>query len=548
MAGLIGLVRPLAGIMVLAVSLGVIGYLCAIFLTVIAGQSLLQIIQEGRLSGSFLATLVLSAVMRGILHYGEQYCNHFIAFRLLALIRHQVFAVLRRLCPAKLSGKDKGDLISIITSDIELLEVFYAHTISPVAIALIVSVIMTGFIAYQSPYAGVLAACAYIFVGAVIPLTIGNRGAADGLVFRNAFGALNSFVLESLRGVRETIQYGGGDARQKEITSRTRKLASVQKRLSRLEEEQRSFTNLAVLGFSFGMFFLMLHQFQRGNASFSQVLLATTAMMGSFGPVIALSSLANNLNQTLASGERVLSLLEEAPAVEENKDGNTVVFSDAEAEEVCFSYDSEEPERAVLQNFSVKIQGGKVLGIHGPSGCGKSTFLRLLMRFWDTDSGRILLSGNDVRTVKTSSLRETDSYVTQETDLFHDTIANNIGVGEPGASREEIETAAKKASLHEFVRSLPDGYDTVVGEQGSTLSGGERQRIGIARAFLHNAPLMLLDEPTSNLDSLNEGMILRALAEEKKDRTVVLVTHRASTLGIADETLELKGNGRVNAT
>ena len=548
MAGLIGLVRPLAGIMVLAVSLGVIGYLCAIFLTVIAGQSLLQIIQESRLSGGFLAALVLAAVMRGILHYGEQYCNHFIAFQLLALIRHQVFAVLRRLCPAKLSGKDKGDLISIITSDIELLEVFYAHTISPVAIALIVSVIMTGFIAYQSPYAGVLAACAYIFVGAVIPLTIGNRGAADGLIFRNAFGALNSFVLESLRGVRETIQYGGGDARQKEITSRTRKLASVQKRLSRLEGEQRSFTNLAVLGFSCGMVFLMLHQFQRGNASFSQVLLATTAMMGSFGPVIALSSLANNLNQTLASGERVLSLLEEAPAVEENKDGNTVVFSDAEAEEVCFSYNSEEPERAVLQNFSVKIPGGKVLGIHGPSGCGKSTFLRLLMRFWDTDSGRILLSGNDVRTVKTSSLRETESYVTQETDLFHDTIANNIGVGEPGASREEIETAAKKASLHEFVRSLPDGYDTVVGEQGSTLSGGERQRIGIARAFLHNAPLMLLDEPTSNLDSLNEGMILRALAEEKKDRTVVLVTHRASTLGIADETIELKGNGQVNAT
>ncbi|MBR0398723.1 MAG: ABC transporter ATP-binding protein [Eubacterium sp.] len=566
MGGLIGLVKPLAGIMVLAVTLGVLGYLCAIFLTILAGHALLDILASQQVSGTLLICLVVIAVLRGVLHYGEQYCNHFIAFKLLAIVRHRVFAALRKLCPAKLSGKDKGNLISIITSDIELLEVFYAHTISPIAIAALISLIMTVYIGRQSRLAGALALAAYVVIGVLIPLTIGGRGGEDGLRYRDAFGSLNSFVLESLYGVNETIQYGGGDKRLQEISERSAALAGTQKKLNRLEGQQRSVTNLAVLVFSFGMLFLTLHQYQSGQISFDAMLIATISMMGSFGPVIALSGLANNLNQTLASGERVLALLEEQPVVEEQKEGVDVmhIIENASCEDdaagaadrpdgvsgtaaagvslpaaAARSIDFAYRDKPVLEQFTAEIPRGRVFGIHGPSGCGKSTFLRLLMRFWDVDGGKLMISGTDIREINTESLRWSESCVTQETDIFHDTIAANIAVGKPGASEEEIRDAAKKASLDTFIMTLPDGYDTVVGEQGSTLSGGERQRIGIARAFLHDAPLLLLDEPTSNLDSLNEGIILKALDQEKAERTVVLVTHRASTLGIADTVLEM---------
>ena len=560
MGRLIGLVKPLLPVMLLAVVLGTIGYLCAIFLTILAGYGLMHILLEPAVEAMGLGlaalgadpflrmepktlfiALVVMAVMRGILHYGEQYCNHFIAFKLLAIIRHKVFAALRKLCPAKLEGRDKGNLISVITSDIELLEVFYAHTISPIAIAVLTSLVMILFIGHFSPLAALLALAGYAAVGAVIPLFYGSRGAGQGMKFRNGFGELNSFILDSLRGLDETIQYRQGEKRRKEMEERSERLGGVQKGLNHLEASQRSVTNLTILLFSFAMLFLMIGLMQAGQVSLTGMLVGTIAMMGSFGPVTALASLSNNLNQTLASGERVLSILEEEPQAEEVAGAETVSFTDAEADSVNFAYEEEQ----ILKDYSIRIPKGKVVGIHGASGSGKSTLLKLLMRFWDVQSGQILISGRDVRGINTSDLRSMESYVTQETCLFHDSIANNIAVGKPGASREEIMEAAKKASIHDFIMTLPKGYDTEVGELGDTLSGGEKQRIGIARAFLHDAPFVLLDEPTSNLDSLNEGIILKSLKEGKGDKTVLLVSHRKSTMNLADIVYEMD-NGRLS--
>lgn len=578
MGRLIGLVRPLWFIIVLAVMFGSVGYLCAIFLTILAAGALTGIFFDGGLhflyglsSGAgtladasvlrtLLPVLVGLAVMRGVLHYAEQYCNHFIAFKLLAILRHKVFAALRRLCPAKLEGRDRGNLISVITSDIELLEVFYAHTISPIAIAVVTELVMIIFLAAIHPAAALLAALAYGTVGVIIPLRNGKKSGGAGMEFRNAFGDFNSFLLDSFRGIDETLQYGQGEKRKKEMQSRASDLGELQRELNRMESRQRAVTNLAILGFSLIMFLLSLLLYKSGNLEFGQVILCTAAMMGSFGPVSALSSLSNNLNQTLASGERVLSILEEEPVISEVPESEaseeagrqavspardrdfTSAFRGAAAENVSFCYNKEQ-KNWILKNCDFTAEPGKITGIHGPSGCGKSTLLKLLMRFWDADGGTVRVTGQNVKTIPTGRLRDMESYVTQETHLFHDSIAANIAIGKPGASMEEIREAARKASVDEFIMTLPEGYDTEVGELGDTLSGGERQRIGIARAFLHDAPLMLLDEPTSNLDSLNEGIILKSLKEESAGKTVVLVSHRESTMRAADTVVDWKEAG-----
>ena len=592
MGSLIGLVKPLLHIMLAAIILGTAGYLCAIFLTILAGQ----VIVHGLIAGgagsikTIITVMLIIAVLRGILHYAEQYCNHFIAFKLLAIIRHKVFAALRKLCPAKLEGRDKGNLISIITTDIELLEVFYAHTISPIAIATLTSLVMVVFIGRYHWLAGILALIAYLIVGVVIPMWNGKCGSQMGMEFRTNFGELNSFVLDSLRGLNETIQYDQGEKRKEQMSERSRSLAGIQEKLSKMEGAQRSFTNLVILLASFGMLALTVWLYGKEEIGFEGILTCTIAMMGSFGPVVALSSLSNNLNQTLASGERVLSLLEETPMVEEisgnvdirtdsdNEISNTSIvsentdndirnqnngpekekyilrviltgraknsvkaFSGAEAQHVTFAYENE----TILDDYSLKLESGKITGIHGASGSGKSTLLKLLMRFWDVNQGSVSVDGEDVRKIPTRHLRDMESYVTQETHLFHDSIANNIAVGSPAASREAIIEAAKKASIHDFIMKLPKGYDTEVGELGDTLSGGEKQRIGIARAFLHDSPLILMDEPTSNLDSLNEGIILKSLREASEKKTVMLVSHRKSTMNIVDTVFEMK-DGRIS--
>ena len=543
MARLIGLVKPLSGYMVLAILMGLVGHLCAAFITVFGGFAVLDLLGFETLvplTAVFVCVLVF-ALVRGVFRYAEQSCNHFIAFKLLALIRDKVFRALRRLCPAKLEGRDKGDLISVITSDIELLEVFYAHTISPVAIAALFTVILCLFIGHYHVLLGLLALAAYLCVGVVIPLVTSRRSGDTGLRFRTASGGLSAFVLDSLRGLSETIQYGRGAERRAEMDARTDALSKEEEKLKRLTGQNMGITNTAILLFDLAMLFASAALVQRGSMTFDGALLATLALFSSFGPTVALANLGATLQNTFAAGNRVLDILDEEPVVKEVTGQPEVQFTGAAAEHVTFSYGGED----ILSDVSVSFPEGHVIGIVGRSGSGKSTLLKLLMRFWDVQKGHVRLSGKEIAAVNTSDLREMEGFVTQETHLFHDSIKNNLRIAKLDATDEEIVAACKKAAVHDFIMTLPKGYDTPVGELGDTLSGGERQRLGLARAFLHDAPFLLLDEPTSNLDSLNEAVILRSLHEQREGRTVVLVSHRASTMRIADTVYSVE-HGRMS--
>lgn len=538
MARLVGLVKPLSGYMILAILMGLIGHLCAAFITIIGGQAILHVLHpEWSMSiGVLFGAVLIFALVRGFLRYAEQACNHFIAFKLLALIRDKVFGALRRLCPAKLEGKDKGNLISIITSDIELLEVFYAHTISPICIAFLFTIVLVVFIGSYHIALGILALIAYVTVGIVIPLVTSKLSGDDGIRFRTKSGVLSGFVLDSLRGLSETIQYGQGEKRMADMNGQTDNLSRDEERMKRTAGRNTAVTNTVILIFDLAMLF---HSAKL--TGFEGCLITTLALMSSFGPVVALAALGATLQNTFAAGNRVLDILDESPVVKEINGKEEIGFHGASAENVTFAYG----EETILDNFSVEIPKNKIIGINGRSGSGKSTLLKLFMRFWQVQQGNVKISGRDVDSINTSNLRDMESFVTQETHLFHDSIRNNLRLAKLDATDDEIITACKKASVHDFIMSLPKGYDTEVGELGDTLSGGERQRLGLARAFLHDAPFMLLDEPTSNLDSLNEAVILKSLHEECADKTVILVSHRKSTMGIADTVYSVE-HGRMS--
>ena len=543
MLRLVGLVRPLAGFMALAILLGLVGHLCAAFLTVLGGYAL-----AGALGleipfslGLLFGGVLVFAVARGFLRYGEQDCNHFIAFKLLALLREKVFQALRRLCPAKLEGKDRGNLIALITSDIELLEVFYAHTLSPIAIAALFTVALCLYIGSFHWALGLLALAAYAVVGVAVPLATSRLSGDDGLRFRQRSGELSSFVLESLRGLSETIQYAMGASRLEEMNRRTQALSQEEEKMKGLAGRNMAVTNTLILFFDFAMLFAALALHQQGALSLPGVVLPVLALMSSFGPVVALANLGSTLQSTFAAGNRVLNILEETPVVEEVTGEEDISFTGAQVSGLSFSYGGEQ----ILSDISLSLTHPEVVGIVGKSGSGKSTLLKLLMRFWQAQQGSVQISGVPIQQVNTANLRDMESFMTQETHLFHDSIANNLRIAKADATQQELEEACKKASIHSFILSLPQGYDTPVGELGDTLSGGERQRLGLARAFLHDAPFLLLDEPTSNLDSLNEGVILTSLKEQAKGKTVVLVSHRPSTMRIVQKVYSVE-QGRMS--
>lgn len=535
MKKLIGLVKPLSGYMILAVTMGLVGHLCATFITVFGGFAIVAVL-KGAATAAIFGTVAVFALVRGGLRYAEQSCNHFIAFKLLALIRDKVFGALRRLCPAKLEGKDKGDLISVITSDIELLEVFYAHTISPICIAFLFTVVMVCFIGSYHPALGLLALAAYGAVGILIPLLTAKLSGDSAMRFRTKSGKLSAYVLDSLRGLPETIQYGQGQARMDAMNAQTDAIAKEGEQMKRTEGRNTAVTGTVILMFDLAMLFA-----SAALLDFEGCLITTLAMMSSFGPVTALAALGATLQSTLAAGNRVLDILEEHPVAEDITGKEPISFHGAAANHVTFAYDNE----TILNDFSIDIPAGKVTGIIGRSGSGKSTLLKLLMRFWKVQQGEVAVSGRSVEEINTENLRQMESFVTQQTHLFHDSIRNNLRIAKQDATDEELIAACKKASVHDFIMGLSKGYDTEVGELGDTLSGGERQRLGLARAFLHDAPFLLLDEPTSNLDSLNEAVILKALHEGCREKTVVLVSHRKSTMGIADKVYSVE-QGRVS--
>lgn len=543
MGRLVGLMRPLAGYMAAAIAMGLVGHACATGITVLAGYGVLGVLGDaaGLALGTVVAAMAACALLRGVLRYGEQACNHFIAFKLLALIRDRVFRALRRLAPAKLEGRDRGDLISLITSDIELLEVFYAHTISPVAIALVFCVVCCAFVGSFHPALALVAALAYLAVGVACPMLASRMSGDDGARLRAGAGDLSTFVLDSLRGLDEILQYGRGEARLAEMDARTDALAADEGRLKRATGRATALTNAVIVVFDLAMLLVAAGLLQAGELGFSGVLIPTLTLMGSFGPCVALANLGTTLQGTIAAGNRVLDILDDVPVTPEVTGEDPLGFAGAVAEHVGFAYDGER----VLDDVSLEAPEGSVVGIVGRSGSGKSTLLKLFMRFWDVYEGAVTVSGRSVSRVNTADLRDMEALVTQETHLFHDTIRNNLRIARLDATDAQIEEACRKASVHDFIATLPKGYDTQVGELGDTLSGGERQRLGLARAFLHEAPFLLLDEPTSNLDALNEAVILRSIKQERSGRTVLLVSHRTSTMRVADTVVSVE-DGRVS--
>ena len=540
---MLGLVRPLTAYMILAVIAGTLAYLAVQFIPVLGGYAILSGLGlDVPLAVTTIWILLpVLALVRAILRFTEQRLNHYIAFKLLALVRDRVFGALRRLCPAKLEGRDKGDLVSLITSDVELLEVFYAHTISPICIALIVETVMCVYIGTFHVGLGLLALTAYLCVGIAVPVIISGVSGNMGDKVRKHSADLSSCILENIRGLDETIQYDSSKTRMAAMRQESKTLLWHQNSLNRLTGLNLAIANTFILVFDILMVAAAGWLYISGKVGFEGFLLPVLALLSSFGPVSALAGLGTTLQNTVASGARVLAILEEEPETEEITGQEEVEFHGADCRKVTFGYGNEN----VLNNFSLSIHENQIIGIVGESGCGKSTLLKLLMRFWDVKKGRIGIVDDpasgaagravvDLREINTSNLRDMQGYMTQDTDMFKDTIANNIRIAKLDATQEEIEDACKKASLHDWIMTLPDGYETNVGELGDTLSGGERQRIGLARAFLHDAPFMLLDEPTSNLDSLNETVILKALKEEAKGKTVLLVSHRKSTMRVAD--------------
>ncbi len=544
MGHLLKLVTPLAHIMAFTITMGTLGFLAAIFIMVLGAMGLVNLLNfDTHLSFSgILTALIVLAVARGALRYLEQMSGHYIAFKLLALLRDKVFSSLRRLAFVKLQDKQAGQLVSLVTNDIELLEVFYAHTIAPIMIAFFTSAILLLIFGHLSGWFVVVALAAYLTVGVILPIITTKLAREDGRRYRELVGEMNDFFLDSVRGMKEIQLFGYAKQRLDEIQQRSQKIDTAFERIKDQEAKVRVYTEVAVSVFNIIMLFTGLILFSLDKIDFSAFLIGVILLMSSYGPVIALSNLSSNLLQTLASGERVLSLLVEEP---ELKDVESAVdlkdVSRIDVENVSFAYGEEQ----ILSDVSLSVKKGEILGIHGRSGSGKSTMLKLLMRFYDPKSGSIKINGETLPNINTRSLRDNMAYITQQTYIFNETIEENIRLARRDATLEEIMEAAKKASIHDFILSLPEGYQTKMTELGGNLSDGEKQRIGIARAFLHNAPIILLDEPTSNLDSLNEAMILKSLLNVKAEKLIILVSHRQSTMAICDQVIGIE-NGRMS--
>ncbi|QEH48618.1 thiol reductant ABC exporter subunit CydC [Aggregatibacter actinomycetemcomitans] len=541
---LIKLVTPLAHIMSFTIIMGTLGFLSAIFIMVLGAMGLAELLNfhvHLNLSQILTALIVLAAA-RGILRYLEQMSGHYIAFKLLALLRDKVFGALRRLAFVKLQDKQSGQLLSLVTNDIELLEVFYAHTIAPIAIAFLTSAILLAVFAHISWWFVLVALLAYVTIGIILPIVTTQMAREDGRKYRELVGEMNDFFLDSIRGMKEIQLFGNEQQRLQEIHQRSEKIDQAFLKIKQQEGNVRSFTEIAVSFFNIVILLVGLTLFAYDKIDFVGLLVAVILLMSGYGPVIALSNLSNNLLQTLASGERVLALLAEQPELKDVENGVSITYvQQIKVENVSFAYAQEQ----ILSGVNLHINKGEILGIHGRSGSGKSTLLKLIMRFYDPQQGSICINDTDLKHINTVNLRDNIAYITQQTYIFNETIYENILLANRNATKEQVIEAAKKASIHEFIMSLREGYDTKITEMGNNLSDGEKQRIGIARAFLHNAPIILLDEPTSNLDSLNEAMILQSLLNVKAEKLIILVSHRASTMAICDQVIPI-ANGRMS--
>ena len=545
MASLILLLGSLAYIMLLAVLNGSLGFICAMGVPLCGAVGVAKAIGEP-IALSYTAIIALAVgcgVLRGLLRYLEQYGNHYIAFRLLAVLRDKIFAALRTLCPAKLEGKQKGSIIAMITSDIETLEVFYAHTISPICIAVVVSLVVFIFVGMVSSwYLALIALAGYAAVGVIVPIISSGRLKVSGVRYRGEFASFNAYFMDSIKGIKDIVLNNAGEQRKTEVNRRSDILLKETKTMKHDITRSAAVTELTVSLFILAALTVGIMLVNAGQLTVGRMIIGVVAVFGSFGPVIAISALPGNLTQTFASGDRVLDLLAEEPAVTPVENGKSFDYEDLAVSDLDFSYDG---QTQILNDICMSVKKGEIIGIVGESGCGKSTFLKLLLRFWQKNSGKIAYNGTDIEEIDTDSLLKNVTMVSQVTYLFDETIADNLRIAKPDATQEEMEDACRMASVHDFVMTLPDGYNTRVGALGDNLSAGEKQRLGLARAFLRGSDLILLDEPTSNVDSINEGIILKALRQQKNRKGIILVSHRESTMAVADRIYRVE-NGRMS--
>ncbi|MGN0818586.1 MAG: amino acid ABC transporter ATP-binding/permease protein, partial [Candidatus Coproplasma sp.] len=523
---------------------GSLGFICAMGVTVFGAVGVAKALGEAiALSYGWIIGLAVGCgILRGILRYLEQYSNHYIAFKLLAVLRDKIFGALRTLCPAKLESKQKGSIIAMITSDIETLEVFYAHTISPICIAALVSTAVFLFVGLVSSwYLALVALVGYLTIGIVVPLISSGKLKESGVKYRAEFASFNAYFLDSIKGIKDIVLNNAGEERKAQVNERSDKLLKETKSMKHETAKAGAATELTVSLFIITTLIVGIVLVNFNLLTVGKMIIGVVAVFGSFGPVIAISALPGNLTQTFASGDRVLNLLSEKPAVTEVKDGENINYENLNVTDLSFSYDG---QTQVLKDVKMHAEKGEIIGIVGESGCGKSTFLKLLLRFWQKDSGEIAYNGIDIDNVNTDNLLDNVTMVSQSTYLFDESIEDNLKIAKPNATQEEIENACRLASIHDFITTLPDGYKTQVGALGDNLSAGEKQRIGLARAFLKGSELILLDEPTSNVDSINEGIILKALKEQKSKKSIILVSHRESTMAIADRIYRVQ-NGKM---
>ena len=537
--------KPLAPIMAITISMGVIGFLAAIAIAsfgAIAIGAATKDITFISFKGAMIV-MAVCALLRGFLRYAEQLSGHYIAFKILYILRDKIFTKLRKLAPAKLEGEEKGNLISLITSDIELLEVFYAHTIAPISIAIITNTIITVILFKINAIFGILSLVFFLIVGLVIPYVSSAMGKDAGVEYRNMFGECNNYILDSLRGLKEVLLFQNGDERLAEINNKSHR---INKSLDKIKEHEgiiRAVTDLTIMIAILSFVGVGVHQYSIGNLTFTWMVVGIVVIASSFGPVVALSNLSNTLLQTFACAERLFALLDEEPHVEEVTEGFEVNGESIAYDNVTFAYPGR--DKNIFDETSIHIKKGEKVALIGESGIGKSTFVKLMMRFWDVNSGTVNVDGQSIKEANTASLRNSQTLVSQETYLFDESILENIKIGKKDATKEEVIEAAKKASIHDFIAGLPKGYDTRVGELGGNLSSGEKQRLGLARAFLSDGEVLILDEPTSNLDTLNEGEILKSIKENCEDKTIVLISHRKSTTAVCDKVIKLENSKLV---
>lgn len=544
MASLIMLLGSLAYIMLLAVINGSLGFICAMGVTLFGAIGIAKVLGEtiAFSYGVIIALCVICGVLRGILRYFEQYSNHYIAFKLLAVLRDKIFAALRTLCPAKLESKQKGSIIAMITSDIETLEVFYAHTISPICIAVIVSLAVIIFVGtVSSPWLALVALLAYLVIGIAVPFISSAKLKASGVRYRAEFASFNAYFLDSIKGIKDIVLNNAGEQRKEQVNERSEVLLKETKKMKHDTTKAAAGTELAVSLSIIAALIVGILLVREDMLTVGRMIIGVVAVFGSFGPVIAVAALPGNLTQTFASGDRVLNLLSDTPAVTPVENGKKFDYEKLDVSGLDFSYDK---ETKVLKEVCMNAKKGEIIGIVGESGCGKSTFLKLLLRFWQKDNGSIEYNGTDIDKIDSDNLLDNATMVSQTTYLFDETIEDNLRIAKPDATQNELETACRMASVHDFIMTLPDGYQSRVGALGDNLSAGEKQRLGLARAFLKGSQLILLDEPTSNVDSINEGIILSALAQQKKQKSIILVSHRESTMAIADRIYKVE-NGRM---